>query len=183
VKRTIYLIVEDETDAEVVNAILKAKGISLNIYRLGSGGIFSLAKQLKDLIEIAKKKRKKGDCIAVLHDADIHKQPKRQAYEQIKAICKEYSSDVRLIIAHDEIEAWLFADEGFCKWLGIKAENADRLKHPSARLNSIIKDKKGKKYSLIRSQALTHLDGTGDKYSPSMQKAVAALIEADCLQP
>jgi hypothetical protein len=48
-------------------------------------------------------------------------------------------------------------------------------------LNRITKNNKGKKFSLIRKQALLQLDGSGDKYSDSMKEAVKALKEAKCL--
>jgi hypothetical protein len=187
VSRTIYLIVEDETDAEVVRAILAKKNSSLRISHLkpagNSGGLSRLAEDLEKLIKTAIQKRKKGDCIAVLHDADLQTQQNRKAYDEIKKICQKYQQYVRLILAVDEIESWLLADEGLCAYLGEKPRNCDMETRPSDRLKTSVHRKTQKHYQgKTRSQVLSNVDGTGDKHSPSMQKAIAALIEADCLK-
>jgi Domain of unknown function (DUF4276) len=184
VSGAIYLIVEDRTDVDVVRALLQAKNIMVEIKPLYSpkGGLSRLAKALELLIRTALKQRKSGDCIAILHDADEQIQPNRQLYKQIQAICKKYSQDVVLIIAQDEIEAWMLADEGLCHWLGEKPRNCDTEKRPSDRLKRVVKEKTQRSYSgAIRTQVLQKLDGSGDKYSPSMQAALEHLMNAPCV--
>ena len=183
---TIYLIVEDETDVDVVRAILKAKQIDIYVSKLiptgKTGGVSRLASQLERLIKTALEKRKSNDCIAVLHDADENVQTDRKSYEEIKEICKRYSVDVVLIVAHDEIEAWLLADEGLCKWLGEKPHNCDEETQPSLRLNRAVKKKTGKDYTgKMRNQVLEKINGTGDN-SPSMRLALTHLDNAVCIR-
>lgn len=56
---TIFLIVEDKTDAEVVRAILRAKGVSIRVKTLTSsqGGLSSLVRDLSRLIATAPSSR------------------------------------------------------------------------------------------------------------------------------
>lgn len=182
---TIHLIVENKTDADVVRAILKAKQIDVRVRYLeppNAGGISRLAKELEALIKTAKAKRKSNDCIAVLHDADSLSETNRQNHDKIAAIYEKYKSDVVLIIARDELEAWLLADEGLCQWLGEKAKNCDGEKQPSLRLNRAVKKKTKRGYSgSNRDKVLEKLDGSGDKYSPSMEDAMKHLNNAPCV--
>lgn len=103
-------------------------------------------------------------------------------HKQTARTIKKYHQDVSLIIAKDEIESWLLADEGLCKWLGIKAKNRDEDKQPSNILDSAVKKTSGKKYTLMRETVLKKLDGTGDKHSLSMKKAVQRLQNAPCFR-
>lgn len=184
---TIHLIVEDKTDAEVIRAILKAKSISVRINPLiptgGTGGISRLAAQLEALIRTALEKRQADDCIAVLHDADEQSQSDRTLYDRIRTVCSSYRQEVALIVAKDEIEAWLLADESLCRWLGERPGNFDNQHKPSARLNQAVKNKTGKDYAArTRVQVLNELDGSGDKHSPSMSRAMTHLNNAPCIQ-
>lgn len=145
----IILIAEGETDVEIIRAMLPNYGYpSVGVQRLlptggkqNKRGISRLADQLETLIETARDKRTARDCIVVLHDADEQIQrPTDQPYEQIAAICKR-NPDVKHIKAYDEIEAWLLADEGFCKAHSIKAENHDADAQPSKRFQQVTKGK------------------------------------------
>jgi len=175
---TIHLICEDDTDAEIVRAIFRAKTLDIRVNRVPlagtSGGISRLAYKLEDLIKLARDERKRGDCIAVLHDADEHTETDRREYEKIRQICEKYKEDVYLAIANDAIEAWLLADEGLCKWLGIKAKNRDEEPRPKDILNRHLKKKnKSLKWQgRHRATILAQLDGSGDQHSLSMQAAV-----------
>jgi len=188
VSGSIHLIVEGESDPEVVRALLKAKKINVRVQPLfptgGGIGISRLAGQLDRLIRTAIQKRESGDCIAVLHDADEQvPQSHRDDYDQIKNICQQYRQDLVLVIAKDEIESWLLADEGLCKWLDVKPKNCDHESKPSERLNSLVKRKTGKDYTgRTRAQVLGHLDGSGDKLSQSMDDAMKHLQNAPCVQ-
>lgn len=176
----IWLIAEDETDRQVFQRIFDAKGLTVRVEFLepagNSGGISRLAHQLENLIRTANARRGKNDCIVVFHDADECVQPDRASYEKIKNICEKYRDIVVLIIACDEIESWLLADEGLCKWIGIRPRNCDNQQQPSSTLSSTLQRKKKPKYKgRYRGQVLAHVDGTGDKLSPSMKQAMQHL--------
>ncbi|MCI0709826.1 MAG: hypothetical protein L0154_06655 [Chloroflexi bacterium] len=100
---TIFLIVEDQTDADIVRALLKAKDVDVKITPLlpsgGSGGLSPLAKDLEKLMKTAIARHNSGDCIAVLHDADLNIEPTRNLYDKIKDICDRYNNDVVPVLA------------------------------------------------------------------------------------
>ena len=181
---TIYLIAEDRTDADVVRAILHAHGIAVHVSPLpptGGGGISRMAKDLERLIETARNKRNPGDCIAVLHDADELVEPRREHYQRIEAICRRHRDDVIHVVAHDEIEAWLLADEGVCRWLETSVNNQDRQRKPSDRLKRLVKRKLKKDYSgPNRAKVWSQLDGTN--HSPSLKQALKHLENAPCVE-
>jgi hypothetical protein len=181
---TIHLILEDQTDADVVRAILKANGYSTvkvkpHLTTGGRGGISRLALQLPRLIATARAERGDRDCIAVLHDKDELTETRREHHTRIEDICRNHD-DVKHIVAEDEIEAWLLADEGVCRWLGVKASNQDSLKKPKSRLDSLINKKVGKGYSgPTRQKVLDHVGG--ENHSPSLNRALAHLENAPCV--
>lgn len=183
---TIYLIVEDKTDGEVVKTIIRKRSIPVRIeVRFpsgGSGGISRLAAQLERLIETAKAEKTKHDCVTVLHDLDIHQQQiNRQSYEHIEKTCRD--KGVKLVIAHDEIESWLLADSAMCGWLKIEPRSWDNERKPKRALIRLLKKEKGINYeSPARKKVFDHLDGTGDRFSQSMQDAVKKLYDAPCMK-
>src|SRR5262249_6218344 len=138
----------DRGDAEVINAILKAKKINVRIRPLPpkQGSISRLAKELKTLIQIALHDRKPGDCIAVLHDADEQVQTSREDHQRITRICATYKKDVVLVIPRDELEAWILADSGVCLWLGVSPKNRDEEQKPSDTLSGLMQSKHKLKY-------------------------------------
>lgn len=127
----IWLITEDENDYKIIKCIVEDK-LKLPIkvkWRSPSGktpGLSRLAAELKKLIKEARSLRSGNDCIVVLHDEDTHRQPNRDSYNNIRLICQ--SEGVSLIVAKDELEAWLLSDSGVCKWLdeAVKTWNGDR---------------------------------------------------------
>ncbi len=186
---TIWLIVEDETDGHMVQALLDG-ALGQNKIRVAwlnptgnTGGVSRLAHQLERLIQDAQRKRNPGDCIAVLHDADEligHTPEERKPYRRIKVICDKYKNDVALIIARDEIESWLLADEGLCKRLKLTPRNWDTKPKPTEALRKAVRDEMGIEYSRKREKVLIHVDGTGHKRSPSMRRAMKHLENAPC---
>lgn len=171
----IWLIVEDESDAKIVQKILSKKGLQVQVKPKppvgGVGGISRLASQLEELIKTTRSDKEKRDCIAVLHDEDTYKQSDRTAYQQIAEICKRYAQDVKLVLAQDVLEAWLLADAGLCKWLDnkMKPQNWDNKPNAKKELETRLK-KKGIIYSgRYLDKILEHIDGTGDKFSPSLR--------------
>lgn len=183
---TLWLIVEDECDGEAIKAILKAKRLDIEVEVKppagGSGGISRLARSLNENIRTAKTKMESSDCIVVLHDWDIQKQQQnRKHYDEIEKICRREA--VQLVIAHDELESWLLADEGFCKWLGIKPKQWDNEPKPSDILRSLLQKHKKLKYQgSDRKKIYNQLDGSGDKYSESMRDAYRRLMQWQCLE-
>lgn len=181
----IWLITEDEGDFKAVREIFRAKNTSIRIKWLkvacGSGGIFRLLDQLETLIAYAFSNKSDQDCIAVLHDADIHKQPHRETYDEIRRICKKHK--VYHAIAEDELEAWILADAGICEWLGIKHEIWDKDSKPSNKLDEFLKKKNQRmKYKgNYRDEVLKHLNG--NNLSPSLEKALKHLENAPCTRP
>jgi hypothetical protein len=185
VSGTIWLIVEDDYDGKVVQSILSARNIHVRVQILNpsgnTGGISRLVTQIEKLVATARSQKENNDCIAVLHDADEFTQPDRSVYNQIAKICKKYQ--VVEIIAYDELESWLLADGGVCRWLGINQQPWDNLARPSDKLNSLLKEKKGIKYQgKYRDDVRNHLDGTGDQQSRSMRKAFKHLDDAPCIE-
>ena len=78
---TIWLIVEDETDGEVAQALLKDRDVIVKPLAPtgGTGGLSRLRIQLHRLIQTAKQRRStQEDCIAVLHDQDMT-DPRKEA--------------------------------------------------------------------------------------------------------
>ncbi len=183
-----WLIVEDENDGTVIEALLQAKKFGIQVRVLKptgrSGGISRLEKELKRLIQTALESRRSGDCVAVLHDADLRTQQDRAIYDRIRAQCAKHKQDVALIVAQDELESWLLADSGICKWLGIKPKNWDEQAWPSHTITEYLRKKdKGLRYEgRGRAELLKHVTGTGDKFSPSMAKAVKFLNKTSCMQ-
>jgi hypothetical protein len=182
---TIWLITEDETDAEVVERILEKRGLKVRVKRLGTrnvGGISRLAGQLARLIATAKAQKQANDCIAVLHDEDRHIQPDRTPYETIATLCK--AEHVAFIIARDELEAWLLADSGVCAWLESNPANWDGKPKPKEELERRMKkkDKHLRYQGKGRQQIMNALNGDGDQHSPSMKTALAHLDNAPCMR-
>ncbi len=180
---TIWLITEDENDVAVVRAILEKKSIRVRIKWLkisgGSGGISRLQNQLANLIKTAKAQKSSNDCIAVLHDLDAFKEPKREIHNQIRDICKQ--AKVKHVPAHDELESWLLSDAGLAKWLNIKHENWDEQKSPAERLDSYLHSVHKINYrGRYRDEVLKHLDG--NIISPSFNKALKHLEDAPCVK-
>jgi hypothetical protein len=185
--RTLWLIAEDDTIDAVIRAIFTAKGFNVRVRLLGQAvGISMLAQEISNLIAEARRQRNPGDCIVVIHDADELKEPDRRHYNTVKAVCErqENRDDVLLIIAHDEIESWLLADEGLCRWLSKKPRNKDEQRLPSEILNGWLRRKKKLKWDRRhRDEVLKWVDGTGDApdRSPSMKKAIEGLRASYCV--
>ena len=184
--KTIWLIAEDKSDRQILEAILQAKDISITV-RIRepdgkTGGVSRLAYQLESLIKTVHEQKSEDDCIVVLHDTD-HKTRThdRKDYEQIEEICARYA-DVVHIVARDEIESWLLADAGLCKWLNINHRNWDEQRKPSVELDRALKRAGKNRYqSRYLAEILKQIDGTGDQYSPSMQLAFQVLKDAGCI--
>jgi len=181
----IYLIVEDATDCELIRAILSAKKISVQVKPIISpgktGGISRLSSKIDDLIRDAKTRLKEHDCIAVLYDADQHTDPNQTHQKKIVESCKQHK--IKHIPAQDEVEAWVLADSGVCKWLNQKQKNWDEARKPKDTLDTWLKNnRKPSYYSGGRQDVLKNLVGDGDKYSDSMRAALKLLEGAACLK-
>jgi hypothetical protein len=187
VSGTIWLIVEGRTDGEIVRSLLRRRYPKLRVVPIKPTGskpnLSRLAEQIEELIKSALAERDSRDCVAVLHDADIQVQPDRASYERIQKICEQHAPHVKLVIAHDEIEAWLLADSGLCEWLSQTPRNCDGERQPSLILRSWL-DKAGKpryrEENLPR--ILNNTQGDGDKFSPSMREAIEHLKNAPCIR-
>lgn len=185
----LWLIVEGKYDGDVVQAILAkhpnyhdlARRIEIVKPSGGSPNLSRLAAQVEKLIKSIQ--RAKNDCIAVLHDQDANAEPhRRKHYETIHQVCSRHSH-VKLVTACDELEAWLLADEGLCKWLEIKVRGWDEETKPSEKLASLVNDKFRLAYPGDLDKILPHVDGTGHKKSDSLRDALAQLIDAPCTSP
>ena len=181
-RRRIYLITESQNDIKVAKAFLETRTSTFQIVpRTKSdnpGGISRLAIELKTTLESAMREAKRGDCIIVLHDDDLHTQPDRQHYDKIRQICQQHKGAIHLV-AKDEIEAWLLADSGVCAWLGVKPQNRDGDRRPSDDLNTLVKKKTGKDHTgTTRDEVLKHV--SGECLSPSFQAAIAHLDTPAC---
>lgn len=181
----IILIVEDENDGEIVKALLKAQGLNVPVKirpPFGKhGSISRLAEQIEELIATAVADKGPSDCIAVLHDADEKTQRDRKAYDRIRATCEQQVA-VKLVIARDEVEAWLLADSGLCAWLKLQPANHDEQAKPSEQLNRYLDRKRLKFQGPHRAKVLEHLNGDGYEKSPSMKEARRHLQDAPCVK-
>lgn len=189
---TLWLITEGKSDVRVMRRFLAAKRIIVqvkSIHPSGGTGIPQLAIELETLLEAILKKKEDGDCVIVLHDADeLHPEPKpRDPYKRIRALCgrKKFKDEVTLIVAHDEVEAWLLADKSLCKWLKVKPyRNCDSVTQPSHELNRLIQ----KQHPRIKwnerywDEILKHADASGDSLSPSMRGAFMTITTLPCTQ-
>jgi hypothetical protein len=181
---TIWLIVEDETDGVVVKALLRSYPVNVQIRPPfgGTGGLSRLKEQLRELIATAKQNCQSDDCVTVLHDQDISDPGKAHDRQEIASICE--AEQVICVMACDEIESWLLADNGLCKWLGINSRNWDEHPKPKEELKRQIKNRFPKMtYSgPDRAKVLQHVDGTGHQHSPSMKVALECLENSPCIQ-
>src|SRR5262245_4424718 len=110
--KKLFLIVEDQTDAEVIKVILDRQKRLVKVEPLppgalakgkSQGSIHRRADQIEELIKTAISRRETGDCITVLHDADEYTRSDDGPYRKIADVCKKYEDDVLLLIAHDEL--------------------------------------------------------------------------------
>lgn len=176
---TIWLITEDENDYKVVKAILKKLNLALRIKWLTPSGktpgLSRLAAELKQLIADAQNRIAGNDCIVVLHDEDSNQQ-KRDHYNQVRDICRSHR--VKLIVAQDEIEAWLLSDSGVCEWLKIPVRTWNGDPRPSDNLRSAM-DKNKLRYPRDIDKLLIYINADG--MNQSFQNALAALYGAPCV--
>lgn len=183
--RTIWVLVEDGNDGAVFKALLEKKRIDVRVIVRkpnGGGGIGRLAAQVEEIIASINLYKSPDDCIIVLHDADEKtRADERQDYKHIAEICAKADRKVVHLIARDELESWLLADQALCKWLDEKPRNRDEEAKPSEILGRWLKKKNLRYQGTDRAKMLAHLDGTGDKHSPSMREAFQKLHDADCL--
>lgn len=178
---TIWLITEDENDHKIVKYIVEEKlGFPIKVRQRKSSafGISRLAAQLRTLIKEVRELISENDCIVVLHDDDVN-QRNRTHYNTIRDICR--SERVSLIVARDEIEAWLLSDSGVAKWLKmtrVKTWNNDP--KPSDDLKSLM----NKHYKLAYPRELDRLlaEVAGDGTNESFQDALAQLRNAPCVK-
>lgn len=183
---TIWLIVEGKKDGDIVRSILKKRYPHIRVRVLEPTGhspsVSRLAAQVETLLRVAIQRRDQGDCIAILHDADTISRPhNRQDYERIAEAHRRHVGQVKLVIAKDEIESWLLADEGLAGWLLKRAGNYDEREKPSEILNGWL-DSAGKPKFRLENllEILSHMNGTGDRHSPSLRDALALLDGAPC---
>jgi hypothetical protein len=187
---TLHLIVEDENDAAIIRAILLKRQLDIRVIDYpptkSGGGISRLAKEITRHIATAKRKlleNPKG-CIAVLHDLDqTRQQENRKLYDDIEQICKR--ENIVLVIARDELESWLLADAGVCRWLSdeVRPRNWDGETKPNRELDRLMRKHKDKGYEgTERGKVIAAIDGSGDKYSESMRQAIMQLYTAPCMK-
>jgi hypothetical protein len=184
-KPIIYLIAEDKTGEQVFRAIIQKRGVNADVrFRGKAEGVVPLAEELKELIDTVLHEKSGKDCIVVLHDTDDSVQTYREHYKQIALICDQYQEHVTRLEAVQEIEAWLLADSGLCKWLNIKPKASDYLKRPSDRLRSLIHERPGslKWNRNDQPKILQNISATGDEFSESMRIAMKILLQLPCAQ-
>lgn len=183
----IWLIAEDESDLEVVQSILARKKFAIKVLLrkpdAAQGGISRFAKELDKLVRNIRERKEPNDCIAVLHDTDEHHETNRERYDHIKQICAKYRADVVLVTARSQIEAWLLADNGLCAWLETSPRNWDEQSDPKSEFHRLLSKKGIGSKARARSEALKHLDGSGDQRSPSLRAALKHLENAPCTKP
>lgn len=189
--RRLFVIAEHEADCDILEIIPEKCGLKkdIQLQKRGptkpdkTGGVSRLAEQLekfiKDINETKSKRRAADECIVVLHDADLLSRPSgRESYEQIANICRRYGAIE--LIAHDELEAWILSDKGFCKFLGMSHINRDHLRKPSDELKTRLNTKKIRYSRPSRTKILArHMDG--DIMSNSFKECLTLLRAHHCL--
>lgn len=178
---TIWLITEDENDYKIVKHIVEEKlGFAIKV-RWRSPTVFGisrLAAQLGTLIKETRKLVTGNDCIVVLHDEDVN-QRNRTHYNTIREICQ--SERVSLVVAKDEIEAWLLSDSGVSKWLKMtRVKTWNNAPKPSDDLKSLM----NRHYKLPYPRELDRLlvEVAGDGINESFQDALVKLRNAPCIK-
>lgn len=177
---TIYLIAESDEDIEIVQVLLRKHGFNVRVERginKRHGGLPELRKHLeRSILDARARLNPATDCIAVLRDEDRFTESRRDLYNEVDAICT--AQGIKRAVAINHIEAWLLGDEGFCQWLGIKAQNADAI-NAKEKLESLVRKKTGQHFTAnTRSKALNHLSGV--THSPSLRAALKLLEDAPC---
>ncbi|MHB8625501.1 MAG: hypothetical protein ACYDBJ_00800 [Aggregatilineales bacterium] len=186
---TIFLVPEDEIGYFVFEAIRQKKKINARIdwrgpSRTGKNkNIADLAFELEELLETILREKEINDCILVVHDTNASNPDNRRNYEEIARICKteKYKAHVTLLRADEEIEAWLLADVGVCKWLGQKPKSWDGKKKPSSQIETWVNKKFRRHWNReTKRQAAEKMTVTGMKYSRSMQEAMDTFLALPC---
>lgn len=180
----IHLIAEDRTGEIVFREIVRKKHIAVQVIPYGKAvGVSMLAKEIKGLIWAALQESTGRDCIIVLHDTDTSVESYREHYKTIERVCNLYPERVTRLEAVQEIEAWLLADAGFCKWLDEKPRASDHIPQPSKTVQKMVNDKFGgaiwtnlNKPRILRD----HMDATGETLSSSMRKAMDTFQQLPC---
>lgn len=184
----IWLIVEDRNDGEIIKKIFIQHKIAseVQVQQPSSGGINRLAQELEEIIGLIRKQKSTDDCVVVIHDYDIKTIPHprdRGDHKLIAKICEKNRDITVELVAHDELEAWLLADSGVCRWLGTKPQPSDELRKPSEKLYKLIEDKINAHFGgRYRDQLVKKIAGDGDKHSLSMRKALKVLNKLDCVK-
>lgn len=182
----IHLIAEDKTGEFVFKEIIRKKDIAVRVVAYGKAvGVSTLAREIKGLLATILRKSSAQDCIIVLYDTDISVQTDREHYQKIAQICKSHGERVTRLEAVQEIESWLLADKGFCRWLDEHARASDHIPQPSKKLESLINDKFGRSMwtNLNKPKLLQqHMDASGDKLSESMHVSMEVIKKLPCIQ-
>lgn len=182
----IFLIVEAERDGRYARAIIQRHYPKVEVRYITPGrkqGIGELAKNIERLLIGALEAKGKRDCVAVLHDADETTTPNRNLHQAIAQACRKHKGAVVLVLAKDEIEAWLMADSGVCAWLDRKPKNWDEATQPSETFKSWLdKANKGPYDDDTAAQIAQRLQGDGHQHSPSLTEALRHLNGAVCVQ-
>ncbi len=180
----IYVIAEDKTGYFVLDEIVRKKEIAVKVILRGEPkGVSSLAKDLKGIIDTLLRTITDQDCIIVLHDTDTLVETYRDHYQKIERICNSYHGRVTRLEAIQEIEAWLLADEGFCRWIGQSPTASDHISQPSKKLEKMIKDKFGRnKWTNLEKPKILrdHMDVSGENLSESMRNAMKTFQQLPC---
>src|SRR5258708_5546303 len=181
---TIWLIPEDRTGFFVFQAIVEKRKLNAHVVLRGKAESFDkLAIEIEDVLISVLEEMQPGDCIIILHDTDDSVQTDRKWYKHIDKVCqkKKFRQHVSLITATEEIEAWLLADKGLCRWLKVSPSASDHISQPSKRLAKLINDKHKMKWNdLNKPKILQHMDVTGEILSESMRTAMQTFLAMPC---
>jgi hypothetical protein len=128
---TIVLIVEDDSDGRVVQELLRPLAIPVRLDWLPANGIGNIRRSGRRLIDLAKDRIGRRGCVAVLIDRDGRGAARQEPHRSIARECR--ASGVPLILARESLEAWMLADPGISRWLGVPVKGrTDTLRNPKA---------------------------------------------------
>ena len=153
----VVLIVEDETDGVVVQALARKLRPDVLIDPLPVKGCGEIKRRLPALVRTAKSQLSRRGCVAVLLDQDHKDLGRDEPHRSIHLACRQLG--VPLLLCSQDMEAWLLTDPG-CR---------DFLKLPALR---------GTTDSLVGSKKLVsdaYLKVTGRSYDKRLARQKLAL--------
>ena len=177
----VVLIVEDDSDGQACQALVKALGLDLRLDWLPANGIGNIKRRGEQLIQLAWDRiRSSQGCVAVLLDRDGKDITRSEPHRTIRRSCRR--AGVPLLLSIESLEAWYLADAGCAAWLGIRRPaNTDSVPHPRQAVERAYRRRARRAYTRRARRILAEKsDGSAPERSPSLRSALAHLVTSPC---